>query len=94
MAFIEDIAEFMDADTGFAVKAIYNGSTEVTGIFGAEPSDAFSVGASRPTFLCAVADLDADPRGKQLDFDGTIYTIREFDHDLTGTLVTMKLEAV
>jgi hypothetical protein len=94
MAFTENMADFMDVDTGFAVNAVYDGSTQITGIYGAEPTDAFSIGAMRPTFLVAAADIDADPRGKALTIDSSSFIVREFDLDLTGTLATLKLEVV
>lgn len=92
MAFTEDIAAFMDTDTGFAVSATYDGATTVAGIFGADPGDAFGVGANIPQFTVAAADVAADPRGKALVVSGTTYTIREFTPDETGTLMALKLE--
>lgn len=92
MAFAEDLAEFMDVDTGFAENATYNGSTQVAGIYSAPAGDAFGIGAIVPEFICAAADVDADPRGKTLVLTAGTHTIREFTPDLTGRLLSLKLE--
>jgi len=92
MAFTEDIGEFLDTDTGFAVNATYDGSTVIAVIYSAPGSDPFNVGATVPEVQVAAADVAADPRGKTLVIGATTYTIREFTPDLTGRLLTLKLE--
>lgn len=93
MSFTEDLAEFMDVDTGFAENATYDGGTQVAGIYSAPSADAFSVGSTAPEFVVAAADVDADPRGKTLVITAGSFTIREFTPDLTGRLLSLKLES-
>lgn len=90
--FSEDLAAFFDTDA-FATSATYNGSTAVSVIYSAPGADAFGIGGTVPEAMVAAADVDADPRGKALVIQGTTYTIREFTPDLTGRVLTLKLEA-
>jgi len=94
MAFTEDIGEFFDTATGFAVNAVYDGTSTVAGFYGASAGDAFGVGANVPEFIVASGDIAADPRGKSLVVESGTYSIREFELDLTGRLCTLKLERV
>lgn len=92
MAFTENISEFFDTATGFAVNAVYDGTSTVAGFYGASPGDAFGVGANVPEFVVASGDIAADPRGKTLVVESGTFTIREFEPDLTGRLTILKLE--
>ena len=92
MAFTEDLTAFFDTDA-FADTAVYDGSTEIAVIYSAPGADAFNIGATAPEALVAAADVDADPRGKALTIGTNSFTIREFTPDLTGKVLTMKLEA-
>ena len=94
MAFTENIAEFMDTDTGFAENATYDGTATVAGFYGASPAESFDVVDAGPEFIVASGDIAADPRGRLLVLSAGTFTIREFDADLTGRLTTLKLEAV
>ena len=92
MAFTEDLAAFFD-DAGFAENATYDGTDTVPVIYSAPGADAFNIGATAPEAMVAAADVDADPRGKTLVLTAGTFTIREFTPDLTGRVLTLKLEA-
>ena len=92
MAFAEDIADFFATDTGFGEFAVYDGTSTVAGIYGADPADAFGVGANVPQFTVASGDIAADPRGKTLVLTAGTFTIREFTPDETGRITALKLE--
>ena len=89
---LEDMSAFFDTDA-FAESATYDGSVTVSVIYSAPAADAFGVGSTVPEALVVAADVDADPRGKTLSLVSGTYTIREFSPDLTGRLLTLKLEA-
>ena len=89
--FAEDVAAFFDT-AAFAETGTYDGSDSIPVIFSAPGADAFNIGATVPEAIVAAADVDADPRGKTLVIGATTYTIREFTPDLTGRLLTLKLE--
>ena len=90
--FTEDLAAFFDTDA-FASMATYDTDTTVSVIWPAPGADAFGIGSTAPEAMVVAADVDADPRGKTLVIDGSTYTIREFTPDLTGLVLTLKLEA-
>lgn len=93
--FAESLDAFLRTDD-FAVAATYDGATTVNGLFDNGHADAFAgvaVAGSSPSFVCKAADVAADPRGKTLLIGSATYTIREFQPDLTGGLVTLILEA-
>lgn len=92
MAFTEDVAPFFDT-AGFAESATYDGASSIPVIYSAPAADAFNIGGTVPEALVAASDVDADPRGKSLLLASGTYTIREFSPDLTGRLLTLKLEA-
>lgn len=92
MAFTEDLTAFFDT-AGFADTATYDGSTPVSVIYSAPGADAFGIGSTAPEAMVAAADVDADPRGKALAIGTNSFTIREFVPDLTGKVLTLKLEA-
>lgn len=87
MAFTEDFASFFETGD-FGVEAIYDGATAVRGIFDNGYAEALvgqaGVQGAQPQFLCAAADVDADPTGKALVVDGTSYTVVRGEPDGTG----------
>ena len=92
MAFTEDLDEFLDT-TAFAESAVYNSTSTIPVLYSAPGADAFNIGSTAPECLVAASDVAADPRGKTLVLASGTYTIREFVPDLTGRLLTLKLEA-
>lgn len=90
--FTEDLAAFFDVD-GFATVATYDTDTTVSVIYSAPGADAFNIGATTPEAMIVASSIDADPRGKALVINGSTFTIREFTPDLTGRVLTLKLEA-
>jgi hypothetical protein len=92
MPFTEDLSPFFDT-AGFAESGTYDGADTIPVIFSAPGADAFSIGSTSPEALVQAADVDADPRGKSLVLASGTYTIREFVADLTGSTLTLKLEA-
>lgn len=91
--FTEDLAAYFDTDA-FATVATYNGTTQVSVIYSAPGGDTFGIGSTVPEAMVVASDVAADPRGKTLVISGTTYTIREFTPDLTGRVLSLKLEAV
>lgn len=91
--FTEDLAAYFDTDA-FATTATYDGSTPVSVIYSAPGGDTFGIGSTVPEAMVVASDVAADPRGKTLVISGTTYTIREFTPDLTGRVLSLKLEAV
>lgn len=91
--FTEDLAAFFDVDA-FASVATYDTDTTVSVIYSAPGVDAFNIGSTAPEAMVIASAVDADPRGKTLVIDGSTFTIREFTPDLTGRVLTLKLEAV
>lgn len=90
--FTENLAAFFDTDA-FAESATYDGTPGVSVIYSAPGADAFNIGATAPEAMVAAADVAANPRGKTLVVAAGTFTIREFTPDLTGTVLTLKLEA-
>jgi len=78
MPFDEDPAEFLD-ETEHATRATYDGATEVLGIFTNAYAESqlglVGVGGTEPRFVCAAADVDADPAGKSLVIGDDTWTI-------------------
>lgn len=90
--FTEDLAAFFDTDA-FAETGTYDGATSVSVIYSAPAADAFNMGSTAPEAMVVAADVDADPRGKTLVLSAGTFAIREFTPDLTGRVLTLKLEA-
>lgn len=89
MAFTENFSDFLDTDE-FAHTVVYDGGN-VNGIFDAA-GQIVGLGlagqrAVGPQFLCAVADVDANPRGKTVVYGGITYTVADHDPDGTGMTV-------
>lgn len=92
MTITMDPAELLDTDD-FAVAATIGAST-VNGIFDNGYGESFNlVSGSKPTFLCAAADLPSLTLGTTTaTIDGTAYKIVETQPDGHG-LTTLVLEA-
>jgi hypothetical protein len=92
MAFVEDLAPFFSAD-GFAVSALWNGTTTVKGILQAPYADAFVeiVEGSEPFFLCAAASVAGVKHGDTLVINAITYKVRGVQPDGTG-VVSLRVE--
>jgi len=71
-------------------SAGYGGTKTVSGVFLNGYAEAavglVGVGGTEPRFVCAAADVDADPTGKSLVIDGTTWTIIRGEPDGTGLM--------
>lgn len=91
--FAEDIGAFFDASTGFAVVAMYNGATSVSGIFD-NPFflDSDIVASRNPAFICEKADIPSAAAGDTLVINSVTYVIRSTEADDTDRVWTLQLE--
>jgi hypothetical protein len=91
VAFVEHLSGFF---TDFAVVALYNGATPVSGIFDAAYEEPLGndVEGYGPTFQCAAADVAGVTQGKTLVINAGTYKVRGVKPDGTG-LMLLKLEA-
>lgn len=84
MAFTEDIAAFMDTDTGFAENATIGAAT-VPLIFDLAYLDALGiVSAAQPVALAASADVSAVSVGTTVTVRSVAYTVAEIQPDGAG----------
>lgn len=88
--FTEDLDEFLDTEQGFAVEALYNAGTPVTGIFAKDyfpaPGQLADVESAQPRFACKATSLPDVAQGDTLEVDGVTYKIAEVQPDGTGWL--------
>ncbi len=88
MAFVEDHAPFL---TDFAVSAVKNGATAVSGLFDKAYGEAFGlIAGNDPVFRCTSGQL---ARGDTLVVAAVTYTVVGIEPDGTGWDVC-RLEAV
>lgn len=90
MSFAEDLNEFLDTDQGFAVDALYNAQTAITGIFS---NDYFPIGvehadveSKQPMFACREVDVPDIAEDDTFAIDGTTYKVADPQPDGTGWL--------
>lgn len=88
MAFVENLADFLNDDTPGYVLAVLDG-VEVGGIFDNGSDSALNnmMLGTNPTFTLASASASSSSRGKTLVVDSVSYTVREVKPDGTGMTV-------
>lgn len=92
MAFSEDLDEFLNVTTGFAVACTYNAAT-VNLIFDNEFTEELGGLSSKPVAQGKASDFASASPGETITISGTDYNIRELHPDGTGWIVIMLEQA-
>jgi hypothetical protein len=92
MAFAENLAEFMDTQTGSA-ETVSLGGVAGPAIFDAEWADALSMGAPQPVLTIVESDFPAIAIGAAATVRGASYTVVDLRPDGQGMCVVV-LEGV
>ena len=90
MPLTEDFDIFFSTDV-FASDAIYDGASEVKVIFDRAYANILDIASRDPQAIAKESDF-ADPVGKTLEIDATVYTIVDTEPDGTG-MTTLRLRA-
>ncbi|OGT01877.1 MAG: hypothetical protein A2143_02345 [Gallionellales bacterium RBG_16_57_15] len=92
MAFTENPADFINADTpGYVLASV--GGVQVGGIFDDNYTDALGFAASFPALTCATADVAATAQGATVVVPTGNYTVAAVKPDGTGFSVLQLAEA-
>lgn len=96
MAFTENPADFINADTpGYVLATV--GGVPVGGLFDDAYTDPFGMSGSQPTLVCASADISTAAQGTAVVVDSVSYTVgskKDRPEDLGPSMTRLLLEKV